>query len=504
MRFVFPAIGDDQMFASWKENYEFAQQWSKRFADAQNDCSFLAAEYLKTQADSDMTQTGQFLQKSAQELLDIDDFEDLKRALNNCPDPWPLCVAAWLGCKELSRQKESPVGQENACQRQRMAAILKRAAFLFSQNLIPFRGTLQTMRLISRKEFTAPWEDSYQELLLSHDGQGTFRASTSDIQGSISSFRREQSISLPASAAQEILNELTEVFSGDWAAEYISDEGFWELELTDTQGKAYIFSDTLYGDDETLIRISNLLRDRLGNGELVAFDGYRQPEHTVCKITLERKADLEKSHATTGLPCEKLTLDRACGSIEWRKQTAYGDSCCRYTSVSEVGALLDLLSYPEIFRQPLPPVEEFLDVCTVPFYALRVEYSDGMSQILQGHYDKSELPGFFPDIMLRIHLLLHRLEYGCVLDPKEYKMERLRKGNLIYCSVAFEHTDKTYYYRTQDASLHKGDLVIVPAGRNNRETLAKIVNIEHFAPEDVPFPIQQTKCILRRYASEEL
>ena len=263
-------------------------------------------------------------------------------------------------------------------------------------------------------------------------------------------------------------------------------------------------SDSLYGNDETLIRISNLLRDRLGNGELLAFDGSRQPEHTVCMVTLERKAALEKANANTDLPCEKLTLDRACGSVEWRIQTAYGDSCCRYTSVSEVGAILDLLSYPEIFPQPLPPAEEFLDVYRVSFYTLCVEYNDGMSQVLQGRYDKSELPEFFPDIMIRIHSLLHRLEYGCMLDSKEYELERLRKGKLIYCSVAFEHTDKTYYYRTQDASLHKGDLVLVPVGRNNRETLAKIVKVEHFAPEDVPFPIQQTKCILRRYTDEEL
>lgn len=184
-----------------------------------------------------MAQTEPFLQKSAQKLLDIDDFEDLKSALDNCADPWPLCAAAWFGCKELACQKEPLSGQETAFLGQRMAAILTRAAFLFLQNLFPFRGTLQTMRLISRKEFTAPWEDSCQELLLSRAGQGTFRAITSAIQGSSSSFQREQSVLLSPSTAQEILNEITVAFSGDWDAEYLSDDGSWELELIDTQGK---------------------------------------------------------------------------------------------------------------------------------------------------------------------------------------------------------------------------------------------------------------------------
>ena len=42
-------------------------------------------------------------------------------------------------------------------------------------------------------------------------------------------------------------------------------------------------------------------------------------------------------------------------------------------------------------------------------------------------------------------------------------------------SGAFEHTEKTSDYRTQNASLRKGDVVVVPAGSNNREALAECV-----------------------------
>lgn len=493
------------MRASWEENSAFAQEWSERFAAAQNDCVFLAAKYLKSSA-THMDKAGHILKQDAQKLLRIHDLEDLNKVLDNCSDPWLLCVAVWLGCKKLAEQKDTISVGENACQGRRMALILARAALLFTQNGVPFQGEVQTMRLVSNKEFTFPWENAHQELSLSRNGHGTFWTTTAHIPWNSVSDRHEQAILLSPSAAQEMLNEIAAVFSGDWEPDYFSDDGTWELELTNAQGKTYRFSYSLYSDSEALMRLSNLMRERLGNGELIAFDGERQPAHILCRITLERKDALEKTGTKANLAGEKLTLERAAGSVEWCRQTAYqGSCCCRYTSVPEVAALLDLLSYPEIFRQPALPEKEFLDVYgSVPVYTLRVEYQDGMQQILQGCYDKSELPEFFSNVMANICSLLRRLEHGCMMDPKEYGKERLRKGRLIYCSVAFEHTDKTYYYRTQDTSLCKGDVVVVPAGRNNREALAEIVKIEHFAPEEVPFPIEQTKSILRRYTGEVL
>ena len=46
--------------------------------------------------------------------------------------------------------------------------------------------------------------------------------------------------------------------------------------------------------------------------------------------------------------------------------------------------------------------------------------------------------------------------------------------------------------------------MVVPAGRDNRLTIVKVVKVEYFAPEKAPFPLERTKRILRRCTEEEL
>ena len=62
---------------------------------------------------------------------------------------------------------------------------------------------------------------------------------------------------------------------------------------------------------------------------------------------------------------------------------------------------------------------------------------------------------------------------------------------------------KTYYYRTEDDSLEEGDEVVVPAGKDDHLAIAKIVDVEYFSPESVPFPLEKTKMILRRCTKED-
>jgi len=51
---------------------------------------------------------------------------------------------------------------------------------------------------------------------------------------------------------------------------------------------------------------------------------------------------------------------------------------------------------------------------------------------------------------------------------------------------------------TDDDSIEGGDLVIVPAGRDNHETVVEVEEIEYFSEEDVPLPIEKTKRIIRK------
>lgn len=73
----------------------------------------------------------------------------------------------------------------------------------------------------------------------------------------------------------------------------------------------------------------------------------------------------------------------------------------------------------------------------------------------------------------------------------------------IFCSVAFDEGCKSYYYLTDDDSIEVGDFVIVPAGKDNHEVVAEVVNIEYFSEENVPLPVEKTKRIIRKRTDDD-
>lgn len=66
----------------------------------------------------------------------------------------------------------------------------------------------------------------------------------------------------------------------------------------------------------------------------------------------------------------------------------------------------------------------------------------------------------------------------------------------IYCGVRF--SNRIYHYRTNDETIQVGDSVIVPAGWEKEEKLAKVVSVGKYARIAVPFPVEKTKFILRK------
>ena len=92
---------------------------------------------------------------------------------------------------------------------------------------------------------------------------------------------------------------------------------------------------------------------------------------------------------------------------------------------------------------------------------------------------------------------------GEVLDPSVYGKAKRRKSEYIFCSVTFDEGYKSYYYLTDDDSIEVGDFVLVPAGKDNREVVVEVVNIEYFSEDNVPLPIEKTKRIIRKCMDED-
>ena len=68
-----------------------------------------------------------------------------------------------------------------------------------------------------------------------------------------------------------------------------------------------------------------------------------------------------------------------------------------------------------------------------------------------------------------------------------------------FCGVMFENTSTIYHYRVEDDSISIGDLVIVPVGRDGKESIAEVVTIQKHRRATAPYPVDRAKFIKRKY-----
>lgn len=131
-------------------------------------------------------------------------------------------------------------------------------------------------------------------------------------------------------------------------------------------------------------------------------------------------------------------------------------------------------------------------------YKIVLGYEDGEQKVLTGIFDRLGIPEIWEGISEYLREFIRYYEEMEMFNPAVYEVGRKRTGEYIYCSVAFTELGDTYYYLTDDESLKIGDFVVVPAGRKNEEKTVCIQDIEYFQREEVPFPLERTKKILRR------
>ena len=121
----------------------------------------------------------------------------------------------------------------------------------------------------------------------------------------------------------------------------------------------------------------------------------------------------------------------------------------------------------------------------------------------QGSFDKNGLPDAFEEFADAVFDFIRFYGWGEILDPSVYGKVKRRTTDYIYCSVAFEEGQKSYYYLTEDNSIKIGDFVLVPAGKDNHEAVVEVVNIEYFSEENVLLPIEKTKRIIRKCTDKD-
>lgn len=107
----------------------------------------------------------------------------------------------------------------------------------------------------------------------------------------------------------------------------------------------------------------------------------------------------------------------------------------------------------------------------------------------QSAYQADELSLFFVADQVCYDVAAPVSNASEVLGPTSY---------YFYCQVCFYPGQKAYHYLSADESLKEGDLVIVPVGSNNNLQVGQVVACANYPATKVPYPLLQTKQVLRR------
>lgn len=80
--------------------------------------------------------------------------------------------------------------------------------------------------------------------------------------------------------------------------------------------------------------------------------------------------------------------------------------------------------------------------------------------------------------------------------PELYVFNDASYSKTRLCSCEFEYGGKQYYYKTNDKSIHIGDMVMVPVGKSDNPKKVHVVNIESLDEADLPMEFEKIRSII--------
>lgn len=211
------------------------------------------------------------------------------------------------------------------------------------------------------------------------------------------------------------------------------------------------------------------------------------------------------SGAETEDYAEQLIIDRKSESIEYTKSI---ESECvvshRYQIKKGVPKFLDSINTGSLFEDiEGDPPDAIEDPDEIRAYTITIDFRKKQRRIIRGSYDRMGLPEDWPEFIEELVWVMVHYGSGEIFRESVYFKEKRRASDYIFCSVEFTDGGKTYYYITEDDTIEVGDLVVVPAGKDDHTAIVEVVDIEYFQKDAAPFPVEKTKRIIRKCSEED-
>ena len=381
-----------------------------------------------------------------------------------------------------------------------------------------FQGEPQKVRIVSNNICYGlppkPDDEVEQHITINAEGRVWFYAYNFGSGFGEHEKARSKIFKIEKNAATKVLNAIAHYFGNDHMEWFVTDIGDWCMEITNTEGVVYKFRGSLCCDIEVDgVDLSDMVRDALGMDDLYVFDGNHKPDrvdrltvdyHRVTKM-IPKQPLADAAEYVTWDYTERLVIDRESETIEHIQNIGSGCVVSRKFYVQGgVEELLDGIDAEDLFGEiegnPDDVVDDPLESRN---YEITVDFKKGPQRIIQGTYDKKALPAFWGDFADDVWNFIQFYGCGEILDPAVYGKTKRSSTDFIYCSVEFDDGYKSYYYIADEDNIRVGDRVIVPVGRENHHSVAKVIKVEYFAEADVPLPLDHTKHIIRRCADED-
>lgn len=193
---------------------------------------------------------------------------------------------------------------------------------------------------------------------------------------------------------------------------------------------------------------------------------------------------------------ESLVVERKTRKIRYLRQFSPEATITQeYHLPGLITKLLDALD--ELLEDFSSSQAQGLDTA-LPVMEVSIFRHDGQIDQAVFPYHRREVPEVWPALMEEIRVALSGLRrFGDIFDADLFNLG-VKPGEYIYCSVYFEGSGKFYHYRTTDDTLRPGDQVMVPVGPENHLRRGTIRSVEYYEENEVPYPLAQTKFILRK------
>ncbi|MDE7360430.1 MAG: hypothetical protein K2N38_00675 [Oscillospiraceae bacterium] len=374
-----------------------------------------------------------------------------------------------------------------------------------------FKDTLRKIQLVSNNicfgPIPDPKDEVEQRLTITADGRvwlSRYRFSSELIE--------KRSFSISEEAVKKIMKRVSGFFKNGDPDCLATDIGFWDLVLTNTSGKTFKFRGSLCRFlCSELGELSDMIRAELARNDLFVFDG--NPDCvTKIEVGYHRRSNIisKLKHEDAGREyienerTERLTIDRASQTMEYIRDLGSDRKLTNtYYMPEEITELLDDIWIDGLSEIEGDPPDALVDLNESKEYTLTIFTKHGEKRTVSGTFDKNGLPVDWEEFIENIFTFVSSYGYCELFDKTIYGKAKRRKSDLIFCNVTFEDGGQTYSYIADSDDYCEGDLVVVPAGKDNHEAVVIIESIEYHQADDAPFPIEKTKHILRRYEDED-